>query len=111
MPGHTPGHSSVLVRLKEMGPVLLTGDLVHFRESYESNGVPSFNFDRAATVASIERMKRLGLKNLRLHDQRQAAASTTTMAGVSQRAVIAMLGHRDPRMTAWCPAPLVRASA
>jgi len=59
MPGHTPGHSSLLVRLKDMGPVLLTGDLVHFRENYESGGVPSFNFDRAATVASIERMKQI----------------------------------------------------
>src|SRR5881296_3823394 len=59
MPGHTPGHSSLLVRLKEMGSVLLTGDLVHFRENYESGGVPSFNFDRAATVASIERMKQI----------------------------------------------------
>jgi len=58
-PGHTPGHSSLLVRLKEMGPVLLTGDLAHFRENYESGGVPSFNFDRAATVASIERMKQI----------------------------------------------------
>ena len=42
-----------------MGPVLLTGDLVHFRENYESGRVPSFNFDRAATVASIERMKQI----------------------------------------------------
>jgi glyoxylase-like metal-dependent hydrolase (beta-lactamase superfamily II) len=56
-PGHTPGHSSLLVKLKDMGPVLLTGDAVHFRENYESNGVPWFNYDRAATVASIERMK------------------------------------------------------
>jgi len=59
MPGHTPGHSGLLVRLKDMGPVLLTGDLVHFRENYDSGGVPWFNFDRAATVASIERMKQL----------------------------------------------------
>jgi len=58
-PGHTPGHSSLLVRLKDMGPVLLSGDAVHFRENYESSGVPSFNFDRAATIASIERMKQL----------------------------------------------------
>ena len=58
-PGHTPGHSSLLVKLKDMGPVFLTGDLVHFRENYESGGVPSFNFDRAATVASIERMKQI----------------------------------------------------
>ena len=59
MPGHTPGHSSLLVRLKDMGPVLLSGDAVHFRENYESNGVPWFNFDRAATIASIERMKQI----------------------------------------------------
>jgi N-acyl homoserine lactone hydrolase len=58
-PGHTPGHSILLVRLKEKGPVLLTGDLVHFRENYEAGGVPSFNVDRAQTVASIERMKKL----------------------------------------------------
>ena len=62
-PGHTPGHSSLLVRLKEMGPVFLTGDLVHFRENYETGGVPHFNFDRAKTVASIERMKGIA-KNL-----------------------------------------------
>ncbi len=32
-PGHTPGHHSLLVRLKGMGPVLLTGDVAHFREN------------------------------------------------------------------------------
>jgi glyoxylase-like metal-dependent hydrolase (beta-lactamase superfamily II) len=58
-PGHTPGHSALLVRLKDMGPVLLTGDAVHFHENYESNGVPAFNFDRAQTVASIDRMKQI----------------------------------------------------
>ncbi len=44
-------------------------------------------------------VKRLGLKDLRFHDLRHDAASTLTMAGVSQRGVMAMLGHRDPRMT------------
>jgi glyoxylase-like metal-dependent hydrolase (beta-lactamase superfamily II) len=58
-PGHTPGHSALLVRLKEMGPVLLSGDAVHFHENYEKNGVPVFNFDRAQTIASIERMKQI----------------------------------------------------
>lgn len=42
---------------------------------------------------------RLGLKNLRFHDLRHDAASTLTMAGVPQRTVMAILGHRDPRMT------------
>ena len=42
-----------------MGAVLLSGDLAHFRENYESNGVPSFNSDRAQTVASLERFKQI----------------------------------------------------
>jgi len=58
-PGHTPGHSALLVRLKEKGSVILTGDAVHFHENYESNGVPSFNYDRAQTLASLERIKQL----------------------------------------------------
>ena len=58
-PGHTPGHSSLLVKLKESGNVLLTGDLAHFHENYDSNGVPAFNFDRAETVASLERFKKI----------------------------------------------------
>jgi hypothetical protein len=32
---------------------------VHFRENYETDGVPSFNYDRAKTVASIERLKKI----------------------------------------------------
>jgi len=58
-PGHTPGHSSLLVKLKEKGNVLLAGDLAHFQENYESNGVPAFNYDRAETVASLERFKKI----------------------------------------------------
>jgi glyoxylase-like metal-dependent hydrolase (beta-lactamase superfamily II) len=58
-PGHTPGHSALLVRLKEKGAVLLTGDLVHFRENYDKNGVPSFNTDRAQTIASLDRFKKI----------------------------------------------------
>jgi N-acyl homoserine lactone hydrolase len=58
-PGHTPGHHALLVRLKEMGPVLLTGDLAHFRENYEGTGVPTFNTDRAQTLASFDRFKKI----------------------------------------------------
>jgi glyoxylase-like metal-dependent hydrolase (beta-lactamase superfamily II) len=57
-PGHTPGHHSLLVRLKEKGPVLISGDLAHFHENYESNGVPSFNFHRGDTLASLDRFKK-----------------------------------------------------
>jgi glyoxylase-like metal-dependent hydrolase (beta-lactamase superfamily II) len=58
-PGHTPGHQSLLVQLKEKGPVILMGDLTHFHENWESNGVPVFNFDRAQTLASLDRIKRM----------------------------------------------------
>jgi N-acyl homoserine lactone hydrolase len=58
-PGHTPGHSSLLVKLAQMGPVIITGDAVHFRENWDTVGVPWFNYDRAQTVASIERLKKI----------------------------------------------------
>jgi integrase len=44
--------------------------------------------------------QRLGLPGLRFHDLRHDAASTLTMAGVPQRTIMEILGHRDPRMTA-----------
>lgn len=55
MPGHTPGHTSLLVRLPETGDVLLTGDLYHFEEQVTNRGVPQFNTDRADTLASMDR--------------------------------------------------------
>jgi len=58
-PGHTPGHQSLLVRLKEKGPVILAGDAAHFHENYDSNGVPAFNYDRAETLASLDRIKKI----------------------------------------------------
>jgi len=59
MPGHTPGHHSLLVRLPQMGPVLLTGDLYHFAEQVANRGVPSFNTDRADTLASFDRFRQI----------------------------------------------------
>ncbi len=64
MPGHTPGHHSLLVKLKQMGSVLLSGDLAHFHENYEGNGVPGFNTNRADTLASLDRFKSIA-KNLK----------------------------------------------
>jgi N-acyl homoserine lactone hydrolase len=76
-PGHTPGHQSLLVRLKEKGPVVLVGDAAHFHENYEHDGVPGFNYDRAQTIASIGRIKEIE-KNLKAtviiqHDPRDIA--------------------------------------
>jgi glyoxylase-like metal-dependent hydrolase (beta-lactamase superfamily II) len=66
-PGHTPGHHSLLVKLPQMGNVLLSGDLMHFRENYDTNGVPTFNTDRAQTLASLDRVDRGGFQGDRRH--------------------------------------------
>lgn len=63
-PGHTPGHHSLLVRLPRTGPVLLTGDLYHFTENFESGGIPGFNTNRADTLASMARFREIA-RNLR----------------------------------------------
>lgn len=59
LPGHTPGHHGLLVKLPKTGYVLLSGDLAHFRENYEANGVPSWNSDRAQSQASLQRVKQI----------------------------------------------------
>ncbi len=58
-PGHTPGHSALLVRLPVTGNILLTGDLYHFREQIENRGVPRFNTSRADTLASMEQFQQI----------------------------------------------------
>jgi integrase len=53
----------------------------------------------ALSVAFGRLVKRLGLRDLRFHDLRHDFASALTMGGVSQRTIMALLGHKDPRMT------------
>jgi N-acyl homoserine lactone hydrolase len=56
-PGHTQGHHSLMVNLREKGTVLISGDLMHFHENYDSDGVPPFNTSRSETLASLARLK------------------------------------------------------
>jgi N-acyl homoserine lactone hydrolase len=58
-PGHTPGHHSLMVNLRDKGTVLITGDLAHFHENFSSDGVPPFNTSRAETLASLARLKQI----------------------------------------------------
>jgi glyoxylase-like metal-dependent hydrolase (beta-lactamase superfamily II) len=58
LPGHTPGHHGLLVRLAS-GPVILSGDTWHFTEQVAHHGVPPFNTDRAQSLASMDRLERL----------------------------------------------------
>jgi glyoxylase-like metal-dependent hydrolase (beta-lactamase superfamily II) len=48
-PGHTPGHQMLLLRLKNTGPVLLSGDLYHFPQEKTLNRFPVFEFDKDQT--------------------------------------------------------------
>ena len=56
-PGHTPGHTVLLVRLAKAGPVLLTGDMYHIAESRAARRVPRFNVDRAETLRSMDKVE------------------------------------------------------
>jgi glyoxylase-like metal-dependent hydrolase (beta-lactamase superfamily II) len=58
-PGHTPGHQSLLVRLPKRGPVILSGDMVHFEENWIARRVPAKNFDHQQTVTSMERVAKI----------------------------------------------------
>ncbi len=53
-PGHTPGHQVLFVDLAETGGVVLSGDLYHFPENRTLKRVPTFNFDEAQTLASMD---------------------------------------------------------
>jgi N-acyl homoserine lactone hydrolase len=58
-PGHTPGSQSLLVHLKNSGFVILSGDVVHLEENFEKDIVPSLNTDKAASIASMEKVRRM----------------------------------------------------
>jgi N-acyl homoserine lactone hydrolase len=58
-PGHTPGHQSLLVHLKNSGFIILSGDVVHLEENFEKNRVPSLNTDKAESIASMEKIRQM----------------------------------------------------
>lgn len=57
LPGHTPGHQGLLVRLPDTGPVLLAGDLAYTERDYAESAVRAGNVDLEASRKSIERAK------------------------------------------------------
>jgi N-acyl homoserine lactone hydrolase len=58
-PGHTPGHQSLLVHLRNSGFILLSGDVAHLEENFEKNIVPSLNTSKAESIASMARVRQL----------------------------------------------------
>jgi len=58
-PGHTPGHQCLLVRLPNRGPVVLSGDMVHFQDNWTHRRVPARNFNQEQSLQSMERIAAL----------------------------------------------------
>jgi N-acyl homoserine lactone hydrolase len=58
-PGHTPGHQSLLVHLRNSGFIILSGDVVHLEENFQKNIVPSLNTDKVESIASMQKVRRL----------------------------------------------------
>ena len=55
--GHTPGHQVLYVELAEFGPLILSGDLYHFRISREQRRVPLFNVDKGLTLTAMDKVE------------------------------------------------------
>jgi N-acyl homoserine lactone hydrolase len=54
-PGHTEGHCSLLVRLKNTGPVVLSGDLYHYAEERALKRLP----DEEKTTGTVESRRKV----------------------------------------------------
>ena len=59
MPGHTPGHQILLVRLREEGTVILSGDCVPCKENFINMKVTRNNIDNEQALLSIKQLHRL----------------------------------------------------
>jgi N-acyl homoserine lactone hydrolase len=58
-PGHTPGHQSLMVHLRNSGFIVLSGDVAHLEENFEKDIVPSLNTSKAESISSMERVRKL----------------------------------------------------
>ncbi len=54
-PGHTEGHCSLMVRLKNTGPVILSGDLYHYAEERDLTRMP----DEEKTTGTVESRRKV----------------------------------------------------
>ena len=62
MPGHTLGHSILVVKLENSGSFILSGDLYIHTEGREVRAVPEFNVDAEATLRSMDAFEALAKK-------------------------------------------------
>jgi len=51
-PGHTPGHSVLVLKLAKTGNIMLAGDLYHYPEELKLDRTPTMEYSREQTLAS-----------------------------------------------------------
>jgi glyoxylase-like metal-dependent hydrolase (beta-lactamase superfamily II) len=51
------------VKLPKTGPVLLTGDAAHFKDNWDTPRAPVQNFDKEATITSLQKLKQVAGAN------------------------------------------------
>ena len=56
MPGHTPGHQILVVRLSEQGTVILSGDSVPLKEHYDDFILPKNNVNDEQAGDSVKKL-------------------------------------------------------
>lgn len=56
--GHTPGHEALFIKLPKTGNILLSGDIVHFTANWIEKRVPSFNYDKAQSLKTMNDMEK-----------------------------------------------------
>jgi glyoxylase-like metal-dependent hydrolase (beta-lactamase superfamily II) len=71
-PGHTPGQQVLILKLPKTGPVMLAGDLYHFREERAGQYLPRGDAEqsRASRMAIEEYIKKRGIPLWIEHDTR-----------------------------------------
>ena len=95
-PGHTPGHSMPARPPEGEGPGgPAIGDAAHFHENYENEGVPGFNYDRAQTIASIERIKQIDEEPEGDGDHPARPARHRQAAGLSGRREVVVISRSE----------------
>ena len=62
-PGHTAGHYSLMVELKNRRPMLFTADACYTQKSMDMMCISSFHLDPAQSVKSMKRLKDLAEKH------------------------------------------------
>jgi 4-pyridoxolactonase len=58
-PGHTAGHYSLLVELRNRRPMLFTADACYSKKNLDMMCISSFHLDPTASLASMKRLKAL----------------------------------------------------